>query len=150
MKLSDKGINLIKELENFRSKAYLDTGGVATIGFGTIKYPSGNKVKLGDVISMDKAIELLKFDVLRFEQAVNDFVTSNLKQNQFDALVSFVYNIGATEFKKSTLLKKVNINPNDPTIENEFKKWKYDNGKIIKGLENRRKKEIALFFNKPT
>ncbi len=150
MKTSNNGIEILKEFEGFRNKAYLDTGGVITIGYGSIKYPNGQKIKIGDTITQEKALLMLKLDLLKFEQDVNDYVIPNINQNQFDALVCFCYNIGSSGLKKSTLLKKVNTNPNDKSIAKEFEKWKYDNGKIITGLLNRRKKESELYFQKTT
>ncbi len=146
MKASENAIDLIKSFEGFRNFAYLDTGHVATIGYGSIKYPNQQKVRLGDFVSQERANEMLKFDLCIFEDDINHFVTSNINQNQFDALICFIYNIGSTQFRRSTLLKKVNLNPNDPSIKDEFKKWRYDNGKIITGLLNRRIKEADLYF----
>ena len=146
MKTSETGINLIKEFESLRLKAYLCSAKVWTIGYGHTK-----GVKKGDAITQDQAIDFLKEDLSDSENAVN---SQNLviNQNQFDALVSFVFNIGAGAFKSSTRLRKAKINISDPTIANEFAKWNKAtvNGKkvILNGLARRRKAESDLYFKK--
>lgn len=149
MKISDKGINLIKKYEGFYSKPYLDPVGIPTIGYGITYYPDGKKVTLKDkTLTNEQATDLLKITLTNYENSVNNLVKINLNQNQFDALVSFCYNLGATNLKKSTLLKKVNKNPNDPTIRNEFKKWVNAGGKKLNGLVKRRNEEADLYFSK--
>lgn len=148
MRTSQKGIDLIKQFEGLRLKGYLDTANIPTIGYGTTIYPSGEKVKLSDVITKDKAEEYLKNDVIKFENYVKRWVVSTVNQNQFDALVSFTYNLGPTNLQKSTLLKKVNKDPNDPDIKFEFLKWVNSGGKFTQGLKNRREKEAELYFTK--
>ena len=148
MKTSQKGIELIKQFEGFRLKGYLDSVNIPTIGYGTTVYPNGEKVKLSDVISKEKAEEYLINDIRKFEDFVNRWVLSNITQNQFDALVSFTYNLGPSNLQKSTLLKKVNKNPNDPSISKEFSKWVNAGGNKIQGLVNRRDAEAKLYFTK--
>lgn len=148
MKTSQKGIELIKQFEGFRLKGYLDSVNIPTIGYGTTVYPNGEKVKLSDVISKKKAEEYLINDVKKFEDFVNKYVVSDVNQNQFDALVSFTYNVGPNNLQKSTLLKKVNKNPNDPSISKEFLKWVNAGGNKIQGLVNRRNEEAKLYFTK--
>jgi lysozyme len=82
----------------------------------------------------------------QFEQYVDSFCIDTITQNQFDALVSFCYNVGPSNLKSSTLLKKVNLNPNDPTIKNEFLKWNRGGGKVLDGLTRRRQAEADLYF----
>ncbi|ENW78235.1 hypothetical protein F909_03921 [Acinetobacter sp. ANC 3929] len=145
--ISDKGYQIIREFEGFKANAYLDTGGVWTIGFGTIKYPNGARVKKGDTCSLEQAELWLKNDCLWVDACLDKYIKINISQNQFDALASFVYNIGETAFVKSTLLKTLNTG-NFAGAANQFDNWVYDNGKLIKGLVNRREKEKALFLKK--
>jgi lysozyme len=146
-KTSEKGINLIKKYEGFSAKPYLCPAKIPTIGYGATFYPNGKKVTMSDKqITEVEATELLKNMLTRFEQYVDSFCIDTLTQNQFDALVSFCYNVGPTNLKNSTLLKKVNNNPNDETINDEFMKWTRGGGKVLKGLVTRRKSESELYF----
>ncbi len=140
MKTSDKGIGLIKRFEGLRLKAYLCPAGKPTIGYGHTK-----DVKLGDVITEEEAEQLLLEDLIVVENEINKH-NLDINQNQFDALVSFVYNVGVGNFRTSTLLKKIKTDPNDKTIANEFKRWVYGGGKILPGLVRRRKEEANLYF----
>lgn len=140
MKTSDKGIGLIKRFEGLRLKAYLCPAGKPTIGYGHTK-----GVKLGDVITEEEAEQLLLEDLIVVENEINKH-NLDINQNQFDALVSFVYNVGVGNFRTSTLLKKIKANPNDKTIANEFKRWVYSNGKRLPGLVKRREEEAKLYF----
>lgn len=147
MKISKEGLDLIKKYEGFRNHPYLCSANVPTIGYGNTYYPNGNKVTLNDPpITKQRAEELLLIIVASFEKGVNRLVKSSINQNQFDALVSFAYNLGVTALSTSTLLKKVNVNPNDPSIKNEFKKWVNAGGKRLKGLVRRRNEEAFLYF----
>lgn len=147
MNISLKGVNLIKYFEGLKLKAYKCSAGVWTIGIGTTIYKDGTKVKQGDIISEAFAIELFQNDIKKFEKQVSSLVTSKINQNQFDALVSFAYNLGAGALGKSTLLKKVNANPNDGTIILEFEKWVSAGGVKLEGLIKRRKAESKLYFD---
>lgn len=147
MKPSQKGIDLIKEFEGLRLQAYLDPIGIPTIGYGTIRYDDGRKVQMGDVITKDRAIQLLTDHVSEFSCGVHELIIPHLNQNQFDALVSFAYNLGLGNLKKSTLRKKVNINPSDPTIHAEFLKWNKAGGRVLVGLTKRRQREADLYFS---
>lgn len=148
MKLNDKGYNLIKQYEGYSDRPYLCPAGVPTIGYGNTYYPNGVKVKLTDKqINREYANELLEFVADKFAIDVLKLVKSIITQNQLNALTSFAYNLGVTNFKNSTLLKKVNANPNDPTIKEEFLKWNKSNGKILQGLINRRRAESNLYFS---
>ena len=147
MKTSKRGLEVIKKHEGFRSKPYLCPAGVPTIGYGNTFYPDGVKVAMQDKpLSKDMADLLLALVVKDFEVGVNKYVQSNINQNQFDALVSFAYNLGLGALKKSTLLKKVNANPCDATIVNEFMKWNKAGGKVLNGLTKRRHDEATLYF----
>lgn len=142
MKISQRGINLIKNFEGLRLKAYKCPAGVWTIGYGH----TGN-VRQGQVITKMQAELLLKKDLERFEKAVNEFALIKLTQNQFDSLVSFAFNVGIEAFCKSTLLKIINTGTFKlKEIEIQLMRWVKDSqGRILKGLVNRRKKEFELF-----
>jgi lysozyme len=148
MKISQAGIDLIKGFEGLRLEAYLCSSKIATIGFGSTFYPDKTPVKMGDKLKdKQQAEELFKITLQSFESSVSGlFYNVTLNQNQFDALVSFAYNIGPTALASSTLLKKAKVNPNDKTIEAEFNKWVNSGGKKSKGLINRRKAEAKLYF----
>ncbi|MGJ1414064.1 lysozyme [Sphingobacterium multivorum] len=154
MKTGKKGIDLIFDFEtggNLKKylTAYWDgTGKVWTIGIGSTYYEDGSLIKKGDVITEDRARKLFENIIPRYEADVNRLVRVPLSQNQFDALVSLTYNVGATNLGKSTLLRKININPNDPTIRDEFVKWNRSGGKVLKGLTRRRIAEANLYFEK--
>ena len=148
-KTSEKGIDLIKSFEGFMSKPYLCPAKIPTIGYGATFYPDGKKVTLNDkAITEAEGVALLKSMLVKFEQYVDSYCVDTINQGQFDALVSFAYNLGPANLKSSTLLKKVNTDPNDPTIEAEFLKWTKAGGKTLKGLVRRREAEVKLYFNK--
>lgn len=146
MNLNEAGKNLIKSFEGCKLKAYKCPAGLDTIGFGSTFYPDGTKVKEGDVITKERADEL--FDVIAddFVKKVKPLIKKELSDNSFSALVSFAYNAGVGNLKNSTLLKKVNANPKDPSISAEFKKWVRANDRVLLGLEKRRKAEAELYF----
>ena len=141
MKTSHKGIALIKEFEGLRLKAYKCPGGVWTIGYG---HTAG--VKPGMVISEAQAEEYLKADLIAFEKYLNDLGLA-LNQNQFDALISFIYNVGTGNFSSSTLLRRVRVNPQDNSIMDEFLRWVYSKGRVLPGLQRRRLAEMKLYFS---
>lgn len=141
-RLSENGKNLIKKFEGYSAKAYKPhADDVWTIGWG-----STIGVKEGQVITEQVANEMFGRDVKAFENAVNDVVKVNLTQNQFDALVSLVYNIGIGNFKKSTLLRVLNKGEYEAASK-EFAKWKYSSGKVYEGLVKRRAEEAKLFMS---
>lgn len=147
MRASKKCIDLVKEFEGCYLKAYKDPIGIPTIGIGTIKYPGGRRVKMGDVITQKQAEELLMHELDTKAIAIeHHFFNVAINQNQFDALLSFTYNCGVAALSKSTLLKKVKANHNDPAIRNEFMKWVKAGGKVLPGLQRRRKAEADLYF----
>lgn len=148
MKLDDKGYQLIAGFEGLRLSPYLCSAGVPTIGYGSTFYPSGKKVTMQDKpITQATALWMLKETANKFAVEVDKLVTSNVNQNQFNSLVSFAFNLGSSALGKSTLLKKVNANPNDPTIKNEFAKWNKATGVVNAGLTKRRTKEAELYFS---
>jgi len=147
MKIDRTGLELIKEFEGFRTNAYQDTGGIWTIGYGNIQHSAtGKAVQKGDVVTEEEAEKELLVDVAWAEKAVNTYVTVSITQNQFDALVSFVFNFGPNAFKKSTLLRKLNRGDYKGASK-EFLRWIYDDGKIQPGLVKRRNKESFLFLS---
>jgi lysozyme len=148
-KTGNAGIDLIKRFEGFRSAPYKCPAGVPTIGYGATFYPNGKKVTMSDKpITEAEATELLQSILVRFEQYVDSYCIDTITQNQFDALVSFCYNLGPANLKASTLLKKVNANPKDETIRAEFMKWTKAGGRTLKGLVTRRTAEADLYFKK--
>jgi lysozyme len=111
-------------------------------------YVSKRQVTLKDVsITEQQGAEYLMDDLKTFEKYVDAYCRDDINQNQFDALVSFCYNLGPNNLKSSTLLKKVNLNPSDPTILNEFLKWNKGGGRVLKGLTKRRQAESNLYFS---
>ena len=147
-KTSDKGIELIKRFEGLSLKPYLCPANVPTIGYGNTFYKNGKKVTLNDKpITEQKAVEMLRQSLEKFEQYVDSYTTDSITQNQFDALVSFCYNLGPANLKSSTLLKKVNANTNDETIKDEFLKWTKAGGRKLAGLVKRREAEATLYFS---
>ena len=145
MEVNKAGKDLIKQFEGCKLKAYKCPAGLDTIGYGNTWYPDGTKVKPGDVISQERANELLDIIVEDFAKKVKPLIKQNLTDNNFSALVSFAYNAGVTNLKNSTLLKKVNANPKDPSISAEFKKWVRANDKVLNGLVKRREAEAKLY-----
>lgn len=149
MKTSIRGKELIKKHEGLSLKAYPDpaTGGDPwTIGYGTTIYPSGEPVHPGDMITEGEAEDYLLNDLQQFEKHVNDLVMVKLSQNQFDALVSFVYNLGPHSLQSSTLLKVLNKG-NYAGAAQQFDRWVYANGIRMKGLARRRAEEKQLFMS---
>lgn len=151
MEISEQCIDLIKKWEGFRAKAYLDPANIPTIGYGTIRYPNRQKVQMGDIISEPEAEALMKLECDELAETVDKAVTVALNQNQFDALVSFCYNVGTSQeagFLGSTLLKKLNAKDYTGAAE-QFLVWNkatVDGKKVVlEGLTNRRKDEKALF-----
>ncbi|THD56998.1 lysozyme [Enterobacteriaceae bacterium ML5] len=143
MKLSEHGLNLIKHMEGLRLKAYQCSAGVWTVGYG---HTAG--VRSGDVIDEVQAALFLLEDIVESENAVTCLVKVPLKQNQFDALVSFVFNLGIGNFAASTLLRK--LNAGDYTgAAGEFPRWVHAGGNYLPGLARRREAERSLFLTVP-
>ena len=146
MKLNKAGADLIKEFEGCKLKAYQCSAKKWTIGYGNTFYEDSSPVMPGHAISQEKANQLFELITNEFATKVTKLVTSMVTLNQFGALVSFCYNCGEANLKKSTLLKKVNVNPNDPSIRAEFLKWNKAAGKVLAGLTRRREAEANLYF----
>jgi len=148
MEISKRGLEIIKKHEGLRLSPYLCPADIPTIGYGNTFYENGVKVKLTDApITNERAEELLKNTLKKFEDGVNKYVTREINQNQFDALVSFAYNLGVGSLQTSTLLKRVNENPCDEDIKYQFSRWNKAGGKVLNGLTKRRKEEAELYFN---
>lgn len=141
MKASVDAYELIKQFEGLRLEAYLCPAGIWTIGYG---HTSG--VSPNSFITIQEADEYLHRDVAAIEMQLNKLNLS-LRQCQWDAIVSFVFNVGIGNFKASTLLAKIRINPDDNSIIDEFLRWVYANGKVMKGLQKRRLAEMKLYFS---
>lgn len=141
MRISEKGLALIKRFEGYRPRAYVCSGGKWTIGYGHTA-----SVNPQDSITIESAERLLQEDCLLAEMTVASAVKVALSRNQFDALVSFVFNVGRRNFIKSTLLKKLNTGDVKGAAD-EFLKWTYAKGKKSDGLLRRRKAERELFLH---
>jgi|TARA_R110000868_G_scaffold114462_3_gene306690 lysozyme len=146
MQVNAEGYALIKKFEGCKLKAYRCPANVLTIGYGNTFYENGDKVKEGDVITQQRAEELAKFIIDQFAVSITPFIKQPLTENQFSACVSLAYNIGTGNFKKSSVFKKLNINPNDATIADSFRLWNKGGGVVLKGLVRRREAEIQLYF----
>lgn len=141
MKTSKEGIDFIASFEGFEAEAYVCPGGKLTIGYGHTR-----NVKRDDVITVAEAKQLLQEDVAEAERYVNAFVHAPLRQNQFDALVSFVFNVGCGNFRRSSLLKEVNCDAdNFVDIRPRFMAFVKSKGKVSPGLTRRRKAEADLY-----
>lgn len=148
--ISRNGLKLIQEYEDFRAKAYLDIKGVPTIGFGTTYYQDGTKVQLGDICTRSQAEAWFMNDCKALDAFLDRNVTQEkLTQNQFDALASFIYNVGRSAFIGSTMYRLIKLGKMKEAAD-EFLRWDKVtiNGKKVssQGLLNRRKKERALFL----
>jgi len=146
MKLNKAGADLIKEFEGCKLKAYQCSAKKWTIGYGNTFFEDGTPVVAGNAITQQKAEDLFEIIANDFSAKVAKLVTSKVSENQFGALTSFAYNCGIANLQKSTLLKKVNSNPNDPSIKTEFLKWNKAGGKVLAGLTRRREAEANLYF----
>nr|DAU80121.1 MAG TPA: Lysozyme [Caudoviricetes sp.] len=142
MQTSDKGIEfLIKEEGGIRLKAYKCQAGILTIGVGH----TGKDVKEGMEITEEKAIELLKLDLRRFEDVVNKNINVTLKQHEFDALISLAFNIGCAAFSNSTVVKKINTGAKMCEVEEAWKMWRKGGGKVLPILVRRREREVKMY-----
>lgn len=151
MNISQKGLDLIIKFEGLRLEAYTATEnersrGIWTIGYGSISWPNGEPVRQGEKLSnKEEAIDLLVETVRPRVEAINQLVEAPLSQNQFDALVSFVFNVGIGAFRGSTLRKVLN-NKDYIAAAGQFQRWNKQSGKVLPGLVNRRRAEQDLFM----
>lgn len=157
MKMSGQGLALLTQWEGFKTTVYKDVAGHPTIGVGHLLTKdelssgkiniNGEIIKIHNGITQQQVVDLLGQDLRRYEETVRNCTTTKLEQHQFDALVSFCFNVGQGAFKNSTLLKRVNVkNFND--VPYQFSRWNKAGGRVIKGLINRRKNEIKLWEGK--
>lgn len=147
MNISDEGLRLIKSFEGYHTRladgscaAYLCPAGVRTIGFGCT-----DGVRLGMVWTAEEAEAALRREIAKFEAAVNRLVTVSINQNEFDAMVSLAYNIGAAAFERSSVLKRLNKGDRSGAGQ-VFEMWNKGGGRVLPGLVSRRKREAALFL----
>lgn len=143
MQISQRGIDALKEHEGLRTRAYRDVAGVWTIGYGTIKI-KGKPVEAGMTCTLQEAEEWLRDDLAWAQTAVNRLVKVGLTQSMYDALVSFVYNVGESAFARSTMLRKLNTGDYAGAAE-QFDRWIFAGGKPVRGLVNRRRVERSMF-----
>ena len=146
MQTSDKGIALIKQFEGCKLTAYRDSVGVWTIGYGWTQPVDGKPIRAGMTIKQETAERLLKTGLVSYESDVSRLVKVGLTQGQFDALVSFTYNLGARSLSTSTLLRKLNAGDYAGAAD-EFLRWNKAGGKVLNGLTSRREAERALFLS---
>ncbi|MGJ7468797.1 lysozyme [Kosakonia cowanii] len=146
MRISDKGISLIKQFEGLRLTAYQDSVGVWTIGYGWTHPVDGKPIRPGMTIKEETAERLLRTGLVGYESDVSKLVKVKLTQGQFDALVSFAYNLGARALSTSTLLQKLNAG-DYASAADEFPRWNKAGGKVLPGLTRRREAERALFLS---
>jgi lysozyme len=154
MKLSTEGKKFLIDREGMKLHAYKDVAGLLTIGVGHLLtkselqsgkiYISGIPFQYSNGLTVDQVMSILAQDVRRIEEAININIYSPINQNQFDALVSFVFNVGTQAFINSTLLKRLNQG-NYAAVAKQFLRWKYSGGHVIQGLVNRREKEAELW-----
>lgn len=142
MKVSERGLELIRRYEGFRAEAYRCPGGFRTIGYGH----STSQVYEGMKITLQQAEELLCADVLEIEKFLN-LMNLKINQHQFDALVSFIYNVGQGNFRRSRLLSVIRECPSSPDIRTEFARWNQSSASgVLPGLVRRRQEEADLYF----
>jgi len=146
MQTSEKGIALIKQFEGCKLTAYQDSVGVWTIGYGWTQPVDGKPIRAGMTIKQETAERLLKTGLVSYESDVSRLVKVGLTQEQFDALVSFTYNLGARSLSTSTLLRKLNAGDYAGAAD-EFLRWNKAGGKVLNGLTRRREAERALFLS---
>jgi lysozyme len=157
MKVNQEGVRILHEFESCRLTAYKCPAGVWTIGWGNTFYEDGKPVREGDTVSQERADQLFHVILKRFEDQARSAITSNVNENQFSAFVSALYNIGPGSPNKSglirlrngqpsTLLRRINYNPNDPLIKDEFLKWVSPGSAFERGLRRRRTAEAELYF----
>ena len=142
MRASKEALNLIKEFEGFSPVAYICPAGYKTIGYGHVISSNDNFSSINE----NDAEELLSKDIGKAEDAVNRNIIVNLKQEQFDALVSFAFNVGAAALQRSTLRQKINRQEHE-YVPKELMRWVYAGGNIMPGLVRRRMAELELYVS---
>lgn len=144
-------LDIIKRFEGFSYLSYFATPhekekGICTIGYGST-HINGNPVKMGQQITKEDASVCLENELYRIYGLIKNDIKVDLNNNQANAILSFVYNVGVSAFKKSTLLKKINSKCSQDEICNEFMRWDKQDGKVLPGLSNRRSAEASLYFS---
>ena len=142
MHISEKAINLIKNFEGLRTKSYICPAGVRTIGYGHVLAANDNR----NNISEKEAEKLLRQDVAKSETSVLRNVVVSLTQGQFDALVSFTYNLGNAALQRSTLRQKINRHEHEE-VPKELRRWVYAGGRVLLGLVKRREAEAEIYLS---
>ena len=152
MRVSEAGLKYIRDFEGFCERAYPDPGSrdglPVTIGYGSTRYEDGSPIKLGDTITRERADEMLRREVAETEGAVDRLVTVPLSQSQFDALVSFAFNVGLGALTRSTLLRLLNAGDYAGAAD-QFLSWNKNDGAVMEGLTRRRQRERAMFTMPP-
>lgn len=147
MKASQNCLNLIRDFEGLRLKPYKCLAGIPTIGIGSTRYENGKAVTMGDApITEARAWELLRNRLTGCDAAIKRFVTVPLNQNEFDALISFIYNVGEGNFANSTLLRMLNAGDDRDEVSAQFLRWDKVDAKPVDGLTRRRQAERSLFL----
>jgi lysozyme len=144
MQVNENGLTLIRKFEGFRARAYRDAVGVWTIGYGHTSRAGPPQVKAGLVVTRARAAQILAKDVAMFAEGVAGLVTAVLNDNQFSALVSFAYNVGLGNFRKSSVLSAVNREDFE-AVPRRLALWSRAGGRVLPGLVRRRAAEAALF-----
>lgn len=144
-KLGTEGLKCIKHYEGYRDKNYYCDGGISTIGIGSTRWFDGRPIKEGQTCTEEQAEQLFRRDIKVFEDAVTQCLTVPVTQGQFDALVSFSYNVGEGALAESTLLRNIN-NRDFESARTQFMRWCRAGGQEIYGLKVRRKSEVDLFY----
>lgn len=145
-KIDKNGFNLIKEFEGCKNKTYRDIVNIPTVGIGFTTY-QGKLVDMGLILTDEQIETEFYIQAKTYEKSITDLVTSELNQNQFNSLFSFVYNLGSSTLKKSSMLPLINKNPNDLNIKNTWLKYCNAGGKVVLGLQKRRNKEISIYYS---
>lgn len=146
MKLSKSGIDFLLSEEGFSPNAYAD-GGFYSIGYGHQIQPSENYL-LNATITREQAQKIFQRDLIPREQAINNLVKVPINQNQFDALISLIYNIGIGNFSGSSLLQSINSGASEDEIRANWRKWNKSQGNVLEVLVNRRERELLMYFKK--
>ena len=146
MRVSSRGKSFIKRHEGLELTAYLCPANIPTIGWGHTRTVTVADVTARRTITRTEAERLLASDIVIHEKPVQE-LNVKLNQNQYDALVSFVFNIGGSRFRNSTIRRMVLENPNNPAIADEFRRWNMAGGVVLNGLINRRNDEVRLYFS---
>ena len=146
MTTSQAGVDLIKKWEGFRSTMYLDAVGKPTIGYGTLIDKPEEQYLRTATITAQEAETLLRRDLVPFEKAINDTITVHLAQNQFDALVSFVYNLGPGALRNGSLPRLINGRADALAISSKWREYTRAGGQVLTGLVRRRRDELALYW----